>query len=890
MAKKTSPQRHAFNEILDMSSGAQWLKVDLHIHTPASDIDPKYDDITPQDVVDAALEKELDLIAITDHNTVDWCEKVSGAAKGTDLTVLHGVEVSTRQGHLLVIFDVDTPTHTMQDFLVSIGIRKEYQGDLHFSTPKGIMEVADAASDWNGIAIAAHADGSKGFLEIVAISQERHRVYSHQNLWAMELIDASKRTQFQSGKYYPSSRKMTCLQFSDSHKLREDMASRHTYLKMGERNLNGVKLALLDPDIRVRFPDDKSLTPDCTILGLWVTGEFLDGQKMRFNDGVNCLIGNTGAGKSLTIELIRFALDQTPIVEKIHQETDSLLANQLGSQGRVHILLSKGESKYLVERMWDDNPSQPFVQRINEDGSLHQVNISSIQEFFPAKCFSQSEIIEFARNPSARLSLMDDLIDISNETSAINETKNELRANAESTLSTERERDLLQDQVARRATLVEELARIDQVLPRARINEQNLWHTDRLAFSTIRGQIDKLPDAIDQAESNLILKVQPPPQFDDLPSKSEWNALTLLLKSWNEHVEAVKNTLQEQLDILSSSYNNLHQNWLQSFNAKEEEFKTSLESLDVEGAGFTALASHRRGIQGEIDALTQKEEELTQSVIPRLENFHRERETLLDALQNNRKAITKKRSDKAEELKNKLDHKIRIKIHPRQETTLYKKKLKEISIGAHVYEYEIDGLIECNPIPLVKALLNDDFQILSDKTGVSAHKIERLKEVIVERNKFTQLYNLQLTDIDDTTRIQLEVQSGDYKSLEELSHGQKCEVVLLIAQAEGSMPLLVDQPEDALHAPSIESGIVKTLRSQRNSRQCIFATRNANILVSADSDQIIALDSDANQGRVSSTGSLDRYDHNKLVLYHVEGGEEAFRRRRNLYELRHSSE
>ena len=76
----------------------------------------------------------------------------------------------------------------------------------------------------------------------------------------------------------------------------------------------------------------------------------------------------------------------------------------------------------------------------------------------------------------------------------------------------------------------------------------------------------------------------------------------------------------------------------------------------------------------------------------------------------------------------------------------------------------------------------------------------------------TTLYDLQLTDVEDVIEVQLEVSQGNYRPLEELSHGQKCMVVLMVALAEGDFPLLVDQPEDALHAPSIEEGIVSTLR------------------------------------------------------------------------------
>ena len=158
-------------------------------------------------------------------------------------------------------------------------------------------------------------------------------------------------------------------------------------------------------------------------------------------------------------------------------------------------------------------------------------------------------------------------------------------------------------------------------------------------------------------------------------------------------------------------------------------------------------------------------------------------------------------------------------------------------------------------------------------------------DTIVDRNRLAELYELQLTDVEDVIEVQLQVAQGNYRRLEDLSHGQKCMVVLMVALAEGEFPLLVDQPEDALHAPSIEEGIVATLRSSRGSRQCVFATRNANILVSADAEQIIALEADAQKGHVAGTGSLDRFDHRRLIIYHIEGGEEAFQRRKTMYTL-----
>ena len=60
----------------------------------------------PPLIVQKALEKDLDLIAITDHNTSANVRAVQKAAAGTSLTVLPGMEVQSREEvHLLTLFE-----------------------------------------------------------------------------------------------------------------------------------------------------------------------------------------------------------------------------------------------------------------------------------------------------------------------------------------------------------------------------------------------------------------------------------------------------------------------------------------------------------------------------------------------------------------------------------------------------------------------------------------------------------------------------------------------------------------------------------------------------------------------------------------------------------------
>ena len=239
----------------------------------------------------------------------------------------------------------------IEDLLIGIGISRDQFGSLHIATEKGIVGVSESIEKAGGVAIAAHADGERGFLKMINVGAERERAYMAPNLRAIEILDAPSRSDHQSARRYP--RHMTCLQSSDcwpkgaDHHQLDGMAYRYSLLKMGERSISGLKLALIDPDIRVRLADDESPSVSYSILGMWVTRGFLDGQKMRFSDNVSCFIGDTGSGKSVAIELLRFGLNQQAVVAKIPEGSGKLArtaARKLGygaypsSKGRCSVL------------------------------------------------------------------------------------------------------------------------------------------------------------------------------------------------------------------------------------------------------------------------------------------------------------------------------------------------------------------------------------------------------------------------------------------------------------------------------------------------------------------------------------------------------------------------
>jgi hypothetical protein len=89
---------------------------DLHIHTclsPCAELD-----MTPSAIVKTALEKELDIIAITDHNSAENVAAARKAAKNLDITVLAGMEItSSEEAHILAIFDKEENIMKLQEII-----------------------------------------------------------------------------------------------------------------------------------------------------------------------------------------------------------------------------------------------------------------------------------------------------------------------------------------------------------------------------------------------------------------------------------------------------------------------------------------------------------------------------------------------------------------------------------------------------------------------------------------------------------------------------------------------------------------------------------------------------------------------------------------------------
>jgi predicted metal-dependent phosphoesterase TrpH len=161
---------------------------ELHSHTvlsPCAEVE-----MIPPLIVQAAIEKGINLLAITDHNASANVSAVQKAAHDTGLLVLPGMELQTREEvHVVCLFDTLEQLATWQDLvnqhLPPLENDIEYFGEqfvvdetgefvrretqlLLTSADLSLEEAIETVSSIGGLAIPAHIDRkANGLLEIL---------------------------------------------------------------------------------------------------------------------------------------------------------------------------------------------------------------------------------------------------------------------------------------------------------------------------------------------------------------------------------------------------------------------------------------------------------------------------------------------------------------------------------------------------------------------------------------------------------------------------------------------------------------------------------------------------------------------------------------------------
>nr|MBF4290728.1 histidinol-phosphatase [Vibrio anguillarum] len=107
-------------------------------------------------------------------------------------------------------------------------------------------------------------------------------------------------------------------------------------------------------------------------------------------------------------------------------------------------------------------------------------------------------------------------------------------------------------------------------------------------------------------------------------------------------------------------------------------------------------------------------------------------------------------------------------------------------------------------------------------------------------------------------------------------------MLFVLSQQENDV-VIIDQPEDDLDNQTIYDDVIKLIRDLKPSTQFIFATHNANIPVLGDAEQVIACEYQDDHIALVN-GSIDCADVQQRIVSIMEGGAEAFEKRKQVYE------
>ena len=234
----------------------QWWRMDMHLHTMAS-ADWKEPGVGWLDWLYRCEQRGLDIVAITDHNTVagiaslrkeierlGWLEADNRLRPnerraldeyrrlGNDILVLPGFEITATFGfHILAIFPAETSVRELEHILLDLNVPADRLdiGSTEVGATTDVLTIYRIVRQAGGLVIAAHANSTHGVaMRDFPFGGQTKIAYTQDlNLHALEVTDLESRSTRATSRFFNGSkpeypRRMRCIQGSDAHRVSQD--------------------------------------------------------------------------------------------------------------------------------------------------------------------------------------------------------------------------------------------------------------------------------------------------------------------------------------------------------------------------------------------------------------------------------------------------------------------------------------------------------------------------------------------------------------------------------------------------------------------------------------------------------------------------------------------
>ena len=892
------------SEILTREGGAQFLRVDLHIHSFGENGSYDVSDatMTPQNIVDTAISKGLSLISITDHNTTSNVKNAIDYAKDKDILVIPGVELSTNEGHVLIYAE------NLSKLEAIVGAHK-YSEDRK-SCLSTMKQCIDAASEYGGFAIAAHIDKDKdkGFeRSINGYGEPKLTALKHNDLLAFEISDKAALKWFTISdtlqqrkilsKTKVGSRNFTIGErarviFSDSHKLSSigqniNGKERVTRIKLAELNYQALKTAFLDPNARVRAEEviPKNYPH---FVGIKLDGGFIDGEVLRLNRNLNCIIGGRGSGKSTLIESIKVTS-----------------GNKRDNGNEFRLLDSEVWSDTVTLVYEDEVGNQQEFIRKKGDVVINQTDPANGITVIPLESYGQGETAKFIQDSGSAPAILTDFLDKFIEFDDLKIQDEQIRAdlldnhhkisNFEAELKQLPDfQRLYKDASTKLATLkkqnVKQLVELEVSLAEERslrneLDEEIHSHKDTVADSL--GNAENLD--IDEITGGKVVRV----------GKDELSNIKLLV---TEYIKLATSTSSEFNSKSDAVIDKIERN-LTAWKIKEASLVQKIEDKKNELLKL-GIKPDSAFISTTVKSVSEYELKIRRLISQKadLAKLLTRRNDLIQSSRQIKSQIFAKRLSFARKINLQLGDTIDYEVNLTYKQGLQSEDFCELLQTTMNWRTSqvpkasiIAKSITCEDfVAMVQERDSTDLLPLADKNGASALSKSEIANIF---DVFGQTENIRALEellFDDRPEIIVTKHTKDatgkkialVREFHMLSMGQQQAIFLTILLHSGqNTPLIIDQPEDNLDSEFIYKTVVTTLRKIKEQRQVIVVTHNANIAVLGDAELIIPLRSSNDRTVIKDRGSIDRAKTKVITCTILEGGETAFQHRKDLYGL-----
>lgn len=924
--------------------GTRWFKCDLHLHTPASKC---FEDktVTPEQWVDKAIEKGLQCVAVTDHNSGQWIDKIKIAAQDKDLFVFPGVEITcdTSKVHLLVLFETSKTSNDVNDFIIRCGIDRANFADQTARTTDTIFQVAERAHEHGAIVIPAHIDEFNGlspisfdnigsFFELSYINaiQIAHKEFLTADLQINgndELkdylneyygnpdpqIDFAKIEEWYKPVRRAISENLAITAFSDNphapgnpkHGL-EGIGEKYTWIKMDENpSLEGLRQAFLLPEFRVQncfvSPNLPYTNPELWFKSISITNTTITDNanpfKVEFSPQLNTVIGGRGSGKSSILRFIRGVFSRNADIEALedilsdqtefYKKTDNRTQKGvLTIESVVEVEFVRNNSLYKIAATSITNSVNQTItvyKFSNDTGTWEIETAESFIDFFQFEQYSQKQIYEIAQEPNSLRERIDNSIE------GMDILKNEREVIKKSFFEKSASIRTMQQQVSGKGKLQTEISDLSEQIKFYQQSGIAGILLSKEKFTTQERTLSNFIAELKERETNLETLISSF-DIDDIDYSNFEDVykteLSVFSKKAVDGINSLKSELEEvqrKIAELQKAFTNetLKSQWKIDFDKNQTDFDSKKQELEKQGINDIA------NFEKLTNTKEAKEKEL--AIITSIETNLASEILLKNQLKAEYLQKTKDIASQRQAFVNvnMQDDKVQVSVKAFRNKNDFINKLRTIIRKEDSYQSDIDYLTDLcfngNVERTIEAVRKIflDIKQENDVTGVTGYFINLVKGL-----SDSQIDEIELLLPEDEIEIKYKpTGSTVFKPLSTASAGQKTTAILTFILSQGNVPLILDQPEDDLDNRLVYELVVDRLKQAKEHRQIIVVTHNANIPVNGDAEYILSMDSESKKLKVYCSGSVEKSEIKKEICDVMEGSEQAFEMRLKRYKM-----